>query len=176
MLAKNLIFPSAYSSILFWMPIYLLGAFLGCNYHHFIESDEIYNLRWVKIIPQFILPLFALTVVGGYLCGNGKAYYAYRMLSGILIVICFWVLPWNKAPSSILQNSFITFCSHSLLLGVFKKIYIHIFGNDTLWVIVGYLLCAGSVWLSTIIFAEVVKKGFPWAYSVLAGGRKGKRS
>lgn len=102
-------------------------------------------------------------------------YYIYRMLSGIWIILIFTTIKWKKPPISMLQNSFFTFCSHVLLLGIFQKIFYAICVNLRVEIVIGYIFCSISIWIVTIVVSEIIKKHFSTLYLVLSGNRKGKQ-
>ncbi len=160
-----------YASMLFWLPIYLFGAFCGANYKDVIENGNPAYLKGNQVAKIVVVLLLMLAIGFGMVCYDRDMYYLYRIFSGILIICCFFLTSWNHTPPSSLQNSFFTFCAHALLLGL-KKVFLCIFDNNTLSLICGYIICVGAVWGATVLVAELLKKYFPKIHAILVGGRK----
>lgn len=157
-----------YDSLTYWLPCYLLGAYCGKNYKKIVESDE-----WVKSVAARVIVVFLLIllVICGVMTQGGKWFYGYRITSGLLVVLCFLMQQWRRRPSGRLQNSFFTFCSHALLLGI-AKIFNRCLPDNAFCSVLGYVICAGAVWFATTTIAEMLKKFAPKIYSCLVGGRK----
>jgi len=157
-----------YDSLTFWLPCYLLGAYSGANHSKSVEAEELVKGIVVKTI---VVLLLILVVVCGVMMQESKWFYVYRITSGLLVVLCFLTQQWKRRPVGLLQNSFFTFCSHALLLGV-AKIFNRILPDDAICTVLGYILCAGAVWFVTTAIAELLKKYAPKIQLVLVGGRK----
>lgn len=170
-LCNIFVYTVPYASMLFWLPIYLFGAFCGANYKDVLESEKPAHLKG-KQAARIVAALLLVLAIGlGMVCYDKDVYYLYRIISGVLIICCFFLTSWNCTAPSSLQNSFFTFCAHALLLGL-KKVFLYIFDNNTVSLICGYIICVGVVWGGTVFVAELLKKCFPKIHAILVGGRK----
>lgn len=115
----NLIFDFGYTSILFWIPCYYLGAWLGVYLHSVIEKN--YTVRNIFDLKIIVIIIAISIFVIGVISANTKYYYLYRMISGVTFLYYIWRVSWKTAPNNIIQCSFWAFCSHSLLLGISQE-------------------------------------------------------
>lgn len=164
-----------YATGLFWMPVYLIGAYLAIYKKEFIEEKGLV-LPYGKTRLIFLILNIALMVIiyffGVVFQTEWYLYYLYRILSGLCIVILFFQIKWKAAPPKYLQNSFFTYCSHACIVGVSTKICSLIFSNNAISMIIGYFVSVVITVGISIVAAEIMKKCCPKFFAILTGNRK----
>ena len=146
---------SSYVNIFYWMPLFIMGSFIGYQ-----ESQGVkIRIKW-----QIGLLLFPLIGINYWLYGGdlgGNVYYTYRLLGGVLAIICGHVLCWKPLPFEkymmfvFLTHSFV----HSPLLMITPPIAVLSFPR----VILVITICTFTGWL--------LSKYTPKLYSIITGDR-----
>jgi surface polysaccharide O-acyltransferase-like enzyme len=159
-------FPIPYASMLFWLPCYLLGAYLGSRHGSQVFRAPLVPRRWFypAALAGFAA-LFALTYAGE------APYYVYWQLAPL----CLWVLadPLSTlpAPPWWAAASFYLFCSHLLLERYAAKLYVLALGTGTAsFLLANVLLPCLCTWMA-LLFAALLRRFLPALYGVLTGGR-----
>lgn len=158
-----------YSSFISWLPAFFVGAYVGLNHKNWVEER---NIRTATFI--ILWALFATWVIISRAPESSFFYYSYRQIGSILFLCGMLGIKWKNKPAPYLQNSFFTFCSHILFLGIVKAIFQRIFSKDQAFLAIGYIGCAACVWFLTIISAVLIRKVSPELFSILTGDRKGR--
>lgn len=163
----NLFFETGYTSIVFWLPMWMIGGTVAVHFRQKIEEGQNKN----RILTLALIGILVVDVCFGAYTFDTTLYYLYRVVSGVTVIVIFLLIPWkNDLPQS-LQNSFITFCSHALFLGVGGKIFTKVFSRNGITLIMGHIFCVFSIWAATIILAVTAKRHFPAVFSILSGNR-----
>lgn len=165
---KNILIGGGYTSIFYWVPMLVLGGMVAIHYKNEIDTAFKKN----KIVTLILVLMLLITVIYGYKTFGENVYYLYRLMSCILIILTVWSIDWAKSPSNWMQNSFFTFCMHALLLGVFQKIFINIFDKNGVLYFGGHILCIFTIWIITVVSAEILRRWIPGVYRLLSGNRK----
>lgn len=164
----NLIFDFSYSGVLFWLPIYLFGAYLAMYHKNLIiESKYSCNNRVILGVIFIVIIFFEM-----YQSTYSQIYYTYRIISPIFVWYCidiiiynyrglFW---WNKI-------GFFIFCSHNMVVRFVRKIIITIIGFNNYWILIGYFISVITTIIIIIIVAKVIKSTCPCIWNIISGGR-----
>ncbi|MEG0229364.1 MAG: acyltransferase [Oscillospiraceae bacterium] len=173
-----LVFKIGYTNILFWMPIYLLGAYVVVFEKQHIEVNGIISSNKKLRISLLIINILAIILI--YIFGiifkdNYYLYYLYRVLSVVSIIWLFMQINWKNSPPKNMQNSFFTYCSHACIVGISTKIVSQLFNNNFISMIAGYFISIAITIGISILIAEILKRYLPRVYAILIGGRKDRK-
>lgn len=170
LIAANLVIDFDYTSVFYWAPSYLLGAWLAIYQKERIEAEQAPRTL-MDLLPIRVIILVGLFGLGACIYNIEKIYNIYRFVSGTAVVYVFWKTQWNRQPRPWMQNSFFTFCSHALLLGLIPKVIFRLVPQNLPGICIGYALSAGTIWLCTVCASLLLKKCLPRFYLLLSGGR-----
>lgn len=155
-----------YSSVRYWLPIYMLGAYLG-----YWKKNEIFENH---IEPNYIHISFAVLVLLGivtfaYLSDLGM--YICRMVSPL----CYWVIGdiflTDKKTCWVEKQSFFIYCTQMIFSIVAQQIWIFIFGNKSISAIFSNIGIPMILLFVIGIVAYLFNKIAPKFYALLTGGR-----
>lgn len=159
---------TGYSSIRYWLPIYMFGAYLG-----YWKNDKIFkknskiniNITHISVAIFILLGLIAFAYVSDY------GMYICRMISPL----CYWkigdVFLTNKSPHWIEKQSFFIYCTQMIFSVFAQKIWILIFGNQSLSAIFSNIGIPIILLFIIGIVAYLFHKIAPRFYGFLTGGR-----
>ncbi len=167
-LALNLLglFPIAYASMLFWLPCYLMGAYLGYRHKSLMFRTPMFSRRRAYFVA---LMLF------GLLFGLAPKGIAYYYVYWQFAPLCLWVLadPLAKLarPYWWVGASFYLFCSHLLFEHYAVRLYLLALGMGTASFLMANILlpclCAAMV----LAFGAALRLLLPRVYRIVTGGR-----
>lgn len=164
-----------YATSLFWIPVYLIGAYFGIYKKRFIEEKGFISsnrkVRLLFLILNVVL-LIGIFSYGVAFRNNWRLYYIYRMLSGLCIVFLFLQIKWKTVAPKYMQNTFFTYCTHACIVGISTKVCALIFDANVISMIFGYFVSVVVTVGISIVIAETMKRCCPRLLSVLTGNRK----
>lgn len=162
-------FTPGYTSILFWIPLYLLAATIAC-----CKNDMISHFSMTR---SYLCVVLYCSFIAYLLLNNvdekASAYTLYRLTSPILIwnIIDLSKSVRNKRILEKYAIPFFLFCSHIFVIPIVKKMFLLILGNSNYGITAAYLCTVvttiGLIWILSL----VMKKVLPQTYKILAGGR-----
>lgn len=162
-------FTPGYTSILFWIPLYLLAATIAC-----CKNDMISHFSMTR---SYLCVALYCSFIAYLLLNNvdekASAYTFYRLISPILIwnIIDLSKSVRNKRILEKYAIPFFLFCSHIFVIPIVKKMFLLILGNSNYGITAAYLctvvITIGLIWILSL----VMKKVLPQTYKILAGGR-----
>ena len=162
-------FTPGYTSIFFWIPLYLLAATIA-----YCENDMISQFSMTR---SYLCAVLYCSIVAYLLLNNvdekASAYTFYRLISPVLIwnIIDLSKSVRNKRILAKYAIPFFLFCSHIFVIPIVKKMFLLILGNSNYGITAAYL-CTVVTTISLIwILSLVMKKALPQTYKILAGGR-----
>lgn len=162
-------FTPGYTSIFFWIPLYLLAATIA-----YCENDMISQFSMTR---SYLCVVLYCSIVAYLLLNNvdekASAYTFYRLISPVLIwnIIDLSKSVCNKRILAKYAIPFFLFCSHIFVIPIVKKMFLFILGNSNYGITAAYL-CTVVTTISLIwILSLVMKKVLPQTYKILAGGR-----
>ena len=155
-----------YASMLFWLPCYLTGAYVG--YHH---------TAWFQQTPIFpkkrsylpVTVVWLLLIYMGLL--NDSAHYLYWQLAPIPAWILADVLIKLPKARWWVDASFYLFASHLLFESYIVKIYQHVLGTGTLAFVAANVLLPCLCAAVALLCAAPVRAWLPRVYAFFTGGR-----
>lgn len=155
-----------YSSLRYWLPIYLLGAYLG-----YWKKSEIFEKapkpNYLHIGVSIILLLCVVTFA--YLSDLGM--YICRMISPLFYWVIGDVFLVDKTPFWGEKQSFFIYCTQMIFSIVAQKIWIFIFGNQSISAIFSNVGIPMILLFIIELVAYVFYKTAPKLYALLTGGR-----
>lgn len=156
------------TSILFWMPIFIMGCNLSLHYF------KIENVKRVSKLISYVC-LFILFVIGISLLNISEKsfiYYLYRMVSPIVIWNIIDLFDINKiSESKYVGYSFFIFCIHYPVIFVVKKILSKVIGFSEIGVLIIYIFTIIVSLIIIICCAFILKKYFSKIWKIVNGNR-----
>jgi len=155
-----------YTTMVYWLPVYLAGAGLGYWHHERMERLPLCRHKWMYALCAAALAAMAL------LRPLGSAFHYLYWLPAALIL---WVLGDGLSGAGKLawwmKASFYLYSSHMVVQHYAVEIYLRLFGTGT----VSYLLC--HVLLPCVcaavalLGAAIVRKLMPRVFELFTGMR-----
>lgn len=170
----NVFLPTGYTTGLFWLPLYLLGAWAGIYLREEVEGNQGVQKRMksLRMRGGVVCAVVILIFYGLLFFESRGQYYLYRMCSGIMVVLLFLYMPWRGAPPRWLQHSFYVYCVHACILGISTQGFSRLFGQNGVMLSVGYVFSAAMTYAVAVASAQLLKQFAPHMYALLTGGRK----
>lgn len=167
-LALNLLglFPIPYASLLFWLPCYLMGAYLGYRQKALVFRTPMFAQRWAYLVA------LALLGVLFWLAYTGSAfYYVYWQFAPL----CLWVLadPLAKLPRPYwwVGASFYLFCAHLLFEHYAVRLYQLALGTETAAFLLANILLPCLCAAMALALGALLRLVLPSVYRLVTGGR-----
>lgn len=170
MIIINIFIHPGYSSILFWSPVFSLGTIGGMFYKDLIQTES-HKRKWYDYYFVLLIMEIIIVTYGFYSYEKPSLYYIYRLVNGCAITYLFWRIPWKSAPKSWGQNSFFTFCSHALLLGIIPKFFSKVIVHNQIGLCLIYIFSVSVIITITILIAQLLKRIAPSFLKILVGKR-----
>ena len=151
---------------IYYIPTYLLGAWIGVNYSSVVISEK-YRNKYVNILSIFTF------IVG----------YAIQIFEGIDCSIVIIITAWISLPKAMFQKcdnwkwyiSFYIYAIHEFILGVaiigVRKLKLDIYTINIVQAVLWRVIMIGVTLVIAIISAWIMIRFMPKLYSVLSGGR-----
>lgn len=151
----------------YYLPIFLLGAYVG-KYHEEFMMERHHQLILPGVIG-ILLCIAIATIYGGDL--KGQVLYSERLLG----VLSFWFFmdlwKFESPPPPYLQCSFAIFVMHSCIVRTFKVLYIQFMPKGDIFYSMQIILNT-IVTLGIIVAINVImQKHFPKMWKFVLGGR-----
>lgn len=156
-----------YATASFWLPVYLLGAFIVYWSEELVLPKEFKRSKNSKLIIFFIIQIILI----GFAYYSDLGLYICRMLSPV----CFWVLAdilaINRDPRWWMKQSFFYFCSQLIFANFIEIIYITIFGNGAFSAVLSNFINPILLLITLIVCGFSLNKISKPIYKLLTGGR-----
>lgn len=154
-----------YSTMMYWLPIYMFGAYIGFYHHDKFFSPHFTNLKG----RLFALAAFVLLVCLAYF--NNYLLYVLRMLAPICIWAIADVFAVDRKPNFWMTQSFFLYCAQCLVTSIASKIYIKILGTGTLSAVLAHFIIPFIMLAIIQVFMYILHEFIPKLYKILSGGR-----
>lgn len=173
-IAIDLIFQPDYYSFMHWLPIFLLGAFVGLNYSKKFEEllSKEPNNKYVSFIGIGIF--IVITLIFDFLYKHYDSYYLryiVRLISIFIVCACSCTikLRGKTVKEFIIQSPFYMYCAHILVISVVKQILLklNIFTDKLLLYITLVIITISILYISF----KILKKFMPRFFNILTGNR-----
>ena len=156
-----------YATCRYWLPIYMLGAYMGYWHHDKVFEVEEVEVNYTQIIAALTLQI-ALAI---WAMNDDYGLYVCRMISPIF----YWAigdvfLPLSH-PAWVMKQSFFYYCTQMIFSIVAQKIYLVIFGQSTISAIASNMGIPCILMLILMCVAFVFNKIWTKGYALLTGGR-----
>ena len=157
----NLINNTSYFSIIYFLPVYCAGAYMGYHYSDFIENNDCERkwnaVKWLVILISIVLLCFV---------GNDRIKMLVRYLCIIPIVFLFRKQRIHKS-SPIIKMGMFLYCSHELVFRVCRNVitvmHLNMFSN---WICL--IIMSASV---ILIIWNIMRHCAPKILNILTGNR-----
>lgn len=157
---------TGYSSIRYWLPIYMLGAYLG-----YWKNDEFFKKTSKSKDTHISIAIFILIGLIAFAYVSDYGMYICRMISPL----CYWkigdIFLTDKSPYWIEKQSFFIYCIQMIFSVFAQKIWILTFGNQPLSAIFSNIGIPIMLLFIIAIVAYLFYKIAPKFYGFLTGGR-----
>lgn len=158
---------NGYSTILYWLPIYMCGAVIARNYENIFFNGKLVKNKWAQLVSLVLL------IAAVYISSlNDNIYYLYRIIFPVLIWIvldCFSLLP---NPKWWVKCTIFYYGMHVMLVSFVGKIYHGILGGNLVIQLMSNILVPLGCLIIMIIMAAIIKKLMPPVWNILTGSRK----
>lgn len=174
LIALNIIFEAGYYSFSFFLPIYLMGSYVGLNYvavfEKFLSGTEADKNRNYKAGGLIVL-LIGLTYATKQITFRGSGM-LFRIVFLIIILFILHYVTCKMKPSVFVASAgMYLYCAHDLIYRIIRNLVIFKIGSSMY-----------ASWLILIVVSSVMMIGSwfflyrmaPKFLSVLSGGRSGK--
>ena len=145
---------------------YLLGAFIGINYKNAplkknSKLTMIARITFVGIVIWQLLTISNVEVANIFMC--------------LLLCVSLW---WSFDGFSYQEKlkwwygiSFFVYCIHDIFLEGFEKIFLLLFGTNSIFAILDYAFMPIFVMIICVFTAAILRKYFSTLWRILIGGR-----
>lgn len=161
----------SYYSMLFWLPVYLMGAYIGYWHRERFERTPAAKTPWRYASAAILLLAWAALRPLGH-----QLHYLYW----IPAPLCLWLLADGLLVVQKrywwMESSFYLYCSHMVVEHYAVRLYQRTMGPGTFSYVLGNLLLPCLCAAIALIGAAIVRKLLPNVYEVFTGMRKQKAS
>lgn len=158
-----------YESIWHWLPVYLLGAYVGYNKLYMITpTTENYQRKIAVGCIVVMVGLYAIAYL------DDRRMFLFRFLSPVLVWVlydCFpveWTLTKFKEKKW-MHGLFFIYCTHFFIINIFQKIIFKILPHNLLCINSIQLITPVLVFLLLVACINIISGNR--IYRVLIGGR-----
>ena len=166
----NLLFITfPYESILYWLPIYLTGAYIG---HHY--SEKVMTMAFTnKKLFMVCVTIFAISLFSLCLSHNDYTFFIYRFISPIILwILLDYIINYDKLKiKDTYTYSFFIYANHFFILTALQRIVTNIIGSTPLAYGINYLLIPPFILLILIAVGKLLKHNCSKFYYLTTGGR-----
>lgn len=156
-----------YSTVRYWLPIYLLGAVFGLHLGNIVlGQNRVFKSQWVYCVVWLIL--LVLPIFANY---SAEMYYIYRHLYPVCIFLCIDCVIPSKKPNWIFGCSLFIFGMHIITIGPVAKIYMKLFGDNFISGIMSNIALPIMNVMVILGIAFVIRKYMPRIWKIAVGGR-----
>lgn len=163
----NLLFEFNYFGIIYWLPMYLCGGM--CALH----GKSIFRLKG-DIQGKSLKFLFVLFFVSSTFSNNNMVMYIYRVLSPFVVGDFLRILYEKKIflkTEGIWKYSFFTYCLHFVIISIYQKIMLILFGNGCVVTLLSYLSTPIICLVIVFSVAYMLERYCPFVWRLLTGNR-----
>ncbi len=153
-----------YASIPYWIPHYLMGAWIGM--YHRRQVEAVVPRRW--FLPAGLI-LAALAV---FRPQEGSLHYLYWLPAPALLWMLTDILPGQKPLPWWMNTSFFLYCSHLLTERYAVKLYLFLMGQGTLAFLLSNILLPCICAAMALAGGAIVRKLLPQVFGWFTGWRK----
>ncbi len=163
----NLLLEFNYFGIIYWLPMYLFGGMYA------LHGKSIFRLK-DDIQGKLLKILFIVFFLFNIFSNNSIVLYIYRFLSPFVVGDFFRILYEKNIflkTERVWKYSFFTYCSHFILISIYQKIILILFGNGCVVTLISYL--STPIICLSIIFsvAYMLERYCPFVWKLLTGNR-----
>lgn len=159
-----------YASVLFWLPCYLMGAYIGYHYDALFQRTPTVPRKQL-----YLLAALCLAALGGLGGLNRSAYYLYWQLAPIPVWILADVFTRLPAPRWWINASFYLFASHLLFEHYAVKLYQKALGTGVLSFVAANVLLPCLCAVLALICIAPIHALLPKVYGFVTGWRPAVR-
>lgn len=163
----NLLLEIDYYAVLYWVPLYLTGAYLGHYYSKKVEGIWVFNKK-SKVVSCI---LFSIVFIFAYLYENATTMYIFRLVVPFTLWILIDGISFSKKPKWWMEISFFIYCTHFVIISSFQKVMLLVLGKSTLAFFITYLITPIIVVLIITFVAYIMKKYMNPVWRFTTGGR-----
>lgn len=158
-----------YTSLIVWLPVLMLGAYIGMYYWDKIKEVPLIKNK-KKLVSILSLVIYILFII--YVMSRGrKTYYIYRLVSPIFIWIIFDMFKYEDEPKWYFKISFYTFCIHYPIVIAQRNLLVHFFGKETVTLIWMYILSIIVALLIIYLTAFLLRNKCKKVWNLITGSR-----
>lgn len=164
----NMSYSMEYESIWHWLPVYLLGAYVGYNKLYMITPPENYQRKIAVGCIVVMVGLYAIAYL------DDRRMFLFRFLSPVLVWAlydCFpakWTLTKFKEKKW-MHGLFFIYCTHFFIINIFQKLIFKILPHNHLCINSIQLITPVLVFLLLVACINIISGNR--IYRVLIGGR-----
>lgn len=125
----NMSYSMEYESIWHWLPVYLLGAYVGYNKLYKITPSEKYQRKIAVGCIMILVGLYAIVYL------DDRRMFLFRFLSPILIWVLYDCFPakWTLTKfqeKKWMRGLFFIYCTHFFIINIFQKLIFKILPHN----------------------------------------------
>lgn len=155
-----------YSTIQYWLPVYLMGAVLGFYYEKsfcsYIKEEKV--CLFVGGLCMFVLIIMAKK--------NSVIYYFYRLVAPVLLWIIFDFFKKFPELKWWMKCTVFYYGMHIVVISSVAKGYRRLVGTNTFLLIMANMVIPIVCIFIMVCMAAVIRKGFPPLWGLMTGGRE----
>ena len=164
----NMSYSMEYESFWHWLPVYLLGAYIGYNKLYMITPPENYQRKIAVGCIVVMVGLYAIAYL------DDRRMFLFRFLSPILIWALYDCFPakWTLTKfqeKKWMRGLFFIYCTHFFIINIFQKIIFKILPHNHFCINSIQLITPVLVFLFLVVCINVISENK--IYRVLIGGR-----
>ena len=164
----NMSYSMEYESIWHWLPVYLLGAYVGYNKLYKITPSEKYQRKIAVGCIMILVGLYAIVYL------DDRRMFLFRFLSPILIWVLYDCFPakWTLTKfqeKKWMRGLFFIYCTHFFIINIFQKLIFKILPHNHLCINLIQLITPVLVFLFLVACINIISENK--IYRVLIGGR-----
>lgn len=166
----NLFVQFSYSGVVFWIPMYFIGGYLG---YFGIDINALKKKSYISIISLLAYISYAVCIVVFEVEEQSVLYYLYRLSSALMIWLAFDILKviYEYDAKNWMKVSSFVFFSHVIVVTLVRGIVFRILGESNLMILIGYFIIIFTTFCFVVGFANLLRKICPPVYKILSGGR-----
>ena len=164
----NMSYSMEYESIWHWLPVYLLGAYVGYNKLYKITPSEKYQRKIAVGCIMILVGLYAIVYL------DDRRMFLFRFLSPILIWVLYDCFPakWTLTKfqeKKWMRGLFFIYCTHFFIINIFQKLIFKILPHNHLCINLIQMITPVLVFLLLVAYINIISGNR--IYRVLIGGR-----
>lgn len=165
----NLFVETEYYGLVLWLPMYLMGAYIGVHQNDRMIEDGIeIEKKWSLFISMLFFCILIITIISKkhYSC-----LFLYRFISPIFMWYLLDIIKWNGKISWWKEITFFIYCSHFFVISIFQKLMLIILGNNSFIALFIYIITPIVVVSALTLCAYILQKYMKLLWKVMIGGR-----